>query len=451
MNRSVYPSWDFPTRRIPTRSSFFSIPPLGMMNGMSECLTGFICRLDEAHSLSCESLMKEMLRYSNEDYHVSKLLTPSFRKYSGALNGIGLTASRWARIVSRCTLRPELEFLTFLPWKRMISPRGLIRQHSAWCPLCYEDWRHKEEIVYQPLIWCVRTVHVCRRHKCLLEERCPACHCLQNWLAPKSLLGYCSRCRHWLGLSEKSGSGLIQEDQWQYEVWKTMFVEALISHSWKLQSEFSRTLLSKFLSVLVDKYASGSISKFASQVHTRKNTLWGWKSGNLRISLPELIKICYCCGIEATGLLKFKQNGFQFRRKSIRTFTNSQSRKVKHHYEFDLKTIKGILECESQKREPQSLEKIAKRLRCSRRFLYGNFRELCVRISSAYQQKVCENRLQKRTRLLNEIRKAVINLHSTGVYPSRRAVDRVVRKYRDPNHRMALETLRNARRSLGID
>src|SRR6266498_2485252 len=128
----------------------------------------------------------------------------SFSTHAKAVNGTGVIAKDWVRVIEGLTMRNDLRFLTMLPWANALTCRHLLRPTRAWCPCCYGEWRANEQIVYDPLLWAFSEVQVCLRHQRRLRFQCH--HCARNlpWLRRRTLPGHCSKC----GRSEEHTSEL---------------------------------------------------------------------------------------------------------------------------------------------------------------------------------------------------------------------------------------------------
>ena len=150
-----------------------------------ESLTGYISRLADAHAVSVGNLVgRELLLVSSKPRRPFGPFVPrdettkshGFRGRACSANGWGESASRWVGALERATHQTNLRFLTLLPFEDVLSRGGLFRPTRSWCPACYEDWRCAGTIVYEPLLWTIRSATVCLRHGCPLEEVCPYCH-----------------------------------------------------------------------------------------------------------------------------------------------------------------------------------------------------------------------------------------------------------------------------------
>ncbi len=77
-----------------------------------------------------------------------------------------------------------------------------MRPHSAWCPICFEDWKQNNQPIYEPLIWKLKVINVCPSHQTLLQTKCQNCQKILPQLSSRSQPGYCSKCYQWLGIKK---------------------------------------------------------------------------------------------------------------------------------------------------------------------------------------------------------------------------------------------------------
>jgi hypothetical protein len=86
----------------------------------------------------------------------------------------------------------------------VIRERNLFRQNKAWCPQCFEQWRKENKTIYEPLLLSFKDVNYCLQHNCKLCDRCTHCDSQQKAIANNSRLGYCDRCKQWLGCNNNN-------------------------------------------------------------------------------------------------------------------------------------------------------------------------------------------------------------------------------------------------------
>src|SRR5262249_14130179 len=69
----------------------------------------------------------------------------------------------------------------------------------AWCPRCFQEWRHDAMPIYECLAWALTPVTVCPIHDILLEQSCPYCGHRMLPLSAHAHPGFCAHCSRWLG------------------------------------------------------------------------------------------------------------------------------------------------------------------------------------------------------------------------------------------------------------
>jgi hypothetical protein len=211
---AVFGAWET-APPIPTPCSYlYSLPPIGVGTAAVESVTGYITRLAAAHAVetgvlvNSELLLRVPRTKGASMGHAPSKMPTSFFISAFPLNGTGERARAWVSVLERMTCMRGLDFLTFLPWSKVISCVHLLRTQRAWCPSCYgKPAGVAEQTVYDRLLWNFQVVSACPVHCCPLESICPSCTQSQYVFAPRMQPGYCSRCQAWLGRSAESSVG----------------------------------------------------------------------------------------------------------------------------------------------------------------------------------------------------------------------------------------------------
>jgi hypothetical protein len=147
------------------------------------------------------------------------------------------------------TQRKELSFLSLLTWKGVINERKLFRQYRAWCPQCNEQWRQERDVIYEPLLWSFREVGICLHHNCLLVDECPYCSSRLPVIANFLQLGFCSRCKGWLG-SQQDERQVLTDDELEWNQYKIRSIGELIAIAPKLDYQPSLEALTRKLQLI---------------------------------------------------------------------------------------------------------------------------------------------------------------------------------------------------------
>jgi hypothetical protein len=219
-----------------TSTRLFNLNPIGEDTAYVECLTSYIGRLAKAHSVTVGTLVaRELAPVLNKVYILKSCNKGGSRFYESAkeINGIGKTAEDCIAALQRLTGRTDLRNLTLVTLGKILSSRGLLRSHLAWCPACFEEWRIKGEPIYQPLIWNFQVVNYCWKHNINLNTRCPSLNCgKENPLLNRRFQpGYCTYCGIWLGstFSQKIAGEKMDEITKDRQSFNRINIEQLIT------------------------------------------------------------------------------------------------------------------------------------------------------------------------------------------------------------------------------
>lgn len=200
-------------------SRLFYLEPIGVGTPFTESLSSYLCRLAQEHCVTPQKLiMGEIAPLLMGDKHGSEMLSKNVSTIFGnsdgkpALNGMREMTKSLVDALEKLTLRQNLKFLSCLTWKGIIKERELFRQNKAWCPQCFEQWKQEEKAIYEPLIWSFKDVHFCPQHQCQLIESCPNCGSSLKMIANSLQLGFCYRCKAWLGISKSENQALLIDD-----------------------------------------------------------------------------------------------------------------------------------------------------------------------------------------------------------------------------------------------
>jgi hypothetical protein len=410
---------------------------MGIGTGSVECLTSYVARLAEAHSLSPGVLLSRLLASHMTKGYWSRggarpgtngsALGNSSSEHAKAINGVGVIARDWVTILQNLTRRADLDHLTMLPWSNAFSQRNLLRPTVGWCPSCYESQRLGNLPVYVPLLWMFRCVTLCTRHKQRLSSRCSCCGRRQHWLERRSVAGHCSKCGEWLGNKGNTGDVVIVESnisppELDWQTYVTNQLENLILAAFNLPPT-SKQRVALSLSHYITRATDGNISRFAQSVGKTKNTVWGWQSGKTKIPIDDLLRICRSVGpslvdfVYADDLVLNKLeltqplvpvSGVKIVRRSVTT--------------IDLTAVESALTAAVEEEPPLPMKAVATRMGIQKRVLYKYFPETCKTVSARcrqYRFQIKETQQSVSVRRIEETRS---RLQSLGIYPSKRRV-----------------------------
>jgi len=448
----TYETWDLKKLAIPYRSRLYQLKPIGIGTPSVESLTGYISRLAEAHCVNPGVLMeKELAALVNKKYGSANL--HKIYKYTTALNGSGVMAQDLVQALETLTLRDNLCFLTLLTWCKLFPSRNLLRPVRAWCPICYQEWYEKKQLIYEPLLWSLDVVEICPYHNYQLILKCPHCHQKNTTLAWRSQPGYCSKCGKWLGqvLSQESANrNTLKKNELEQKIWIAKTIGELIAGTPHLNDSLSSNTIALNLSKWVEQIAEGNIAEFARQINIPRNTVWLWCKGKNSPSLKALTNICYFLGVSILSFLTEEPNNLCISKKLLTTEVKSKSRKKSKP--FNSEKVKSDLEALLTNDESPvlSMEEVARRLGIDRRTIYKYFPDLCRAISARYISYQKDYHKKTLEECCQEVQPVALKLHNQGKYPSESAVSKLVSKPGYFRYKKVRLALKEANRELGL-
>jgi DNA-binding XRE family transcriptional regulator/DNA-binding transcriptional regulator YhcF (GntR family) len=444
----------------------------------------------------------------DKHYDLSKISLCTGIK-SRALNEIGLNASLFVKALEHLTKQNNLHFLTMLPYAQALDPKDLLRPFKAWCPLCYQEWLMSGHIVYEPLIWCLNIVNICIQHEERLQTQCPYCYRQNPFIESYSQPGYCSKCRKWLGsckLKQKIESETFTAEKFKQELWIAKSIADLIAAAPSASHLSHNENLKKFMVDCINQATQGNVTDFARLIGKPPTTVHTWYTGKQRPKLRTILEICYYFKIPITNIFsgKFNDNEFNlkatsyFLEKSInakvlynKSITLQQIEQelinaisgypptsiksicnklgLKGTYQFyrhfpelsrcissrykeysnNILKIKLIEELNNQESCPKSLREISRILGVNHTTLSKNFPDLCKLIVEKRTSYLHVNASKRKEEIEQEVREAILTLHSQGIRPDQRKVQELLKRPVVILDKIAQSTLKETLRSLG--
>ncbi len=424
--------WDLTVPAYSPHSRLHAIEPLGANTPYVESLTSYMARLAEAHSVSLRTLViQELLPLLKRDYLSNPFincLDSFWIEAARALNGTGILARDWAQALEHLTLRTDLRFLTLLPWAVVLTQQRLMRFTRAWCPDCFIEWQAAGQPIYEPLLWSVNAVSLCVRHQRTLLERCPYpdCQATLPVLASHLHSGYCSKCSRWLGVADDLSNLSWTTEQWRWQVWVAEMMGNLVSHNMDLTITPHLRNIPDLIAAAREQVADGSMQNLEKSLQLSRRTVNAWRSGKQIPQMESLLRLCYCCGVSLYDVFALQSGTLNLGKLKIRSLPDipNPTRNRRHRIPMDLVYIRQSLESALAQEEqpPPSMRTVAKRLNHSPRELREHFPELNRAICGRRKEYYKVHHEQIILQLKNEIRQAILKIHSQGLYPSSRRV-----------------------------
>jgi hypothetical protein len=455
-----YELWDVTLPPLPPRSRLYYLAPIGLGTPYVESLTGYVARLAETHNVRTRTLVVHELIPLLGRRHLSKEVNNSLSSFwaegTRAVNGIRTLARDWGQVLQELTGRRDLHFLTLSTWAEVLTPKGLLRPTRAWCPACYEEWAQAGQPVYEPLLWTVEVVKVCPRHRRRLSARCPYPDCGQTLplLGPDSKPGYCSRCDRWLGIPETTapvGNQVPAEDELRWQTWVVDSVGELLAAAPGLAAPPRKERIAQAIAACVEQGMVRGLATVSCELGLHRDRVRYWLKRGGVPQLDLLLRLCHRFGISPLHFLT--EEPLIVDRAKMNTPMRKEPTRIHRTppRPLDVEQVRLALEAVlmSDEHPPPAMRQIAKRLGRHHATLIQHFPELCHSISARYKAYGVARGLEKRQRLCDEVRQAVLTVDAKAVYPSAAQVAKLLRTPGAIRHPDAQATWHEMLRELG--
>jgi hypothetical protein len=439
---------------IPPRSRLYGLEPYQAETIWSESLTSYLNRLGWAHGVSPRDLVvQEMLpSLSSKPWlHSFPGLINVFSRKGGAmgLNGMRSLALEGAMLLEQLTMRSDLHLLTLRSWIGDLPLSKNLRTVPAWCDACYAEWREQASPPYQLLLWMLLVVTVCPRHKRRLIERCPQCHKYQSVITTsKTRPGECTQCGIWLGTQPKTVvEAEVHGETVEWQHWVIHALETL-----RLASLSSGLLqwATFFTGLASGMKSKGAFSTLAKLTGIKREALYRWVEGTDQPSLETMLYVCYVCGVTPQEVMTNQlaplkhalqnQTAYHPPRLPRPPYKQIDQEQCREFIQRVLDGEEGLL----------GVTQIASHLGCNAVDLLRHFPQECTVITQCMQMHRKQQKARRIAQECEEVRQAVITLHTQGIFPSYRRVMALLSQpssMRKPELRTAW---RNAQRKLGM-
>jgi len=414
-----YGAWDLSDVKLPPRSRLYNLDPVGLGTGFVESLTSYFSRLAEAHSVSAGALNhRELLPLKAGHRNMfSCTVTARTRCFTSTINSIGSIAARFAAVVGNLTGRTDLHYLTMLPWKPVLPTQLLTRGVAGWCPQCLNSWRDSRKNIYMPLLWALEVVKYCPDHHCPLQLICSFCGKPQPLLGQCCPVGYCTRCKKWLGVegmirTQDVPYSLLPPESPDWEVWVADQVKDLIRAAFDSPTLLSRAQLSRLLCAATDAEGLSGVSRILGVSPTSVNE---WRSGNKLPMLPVYLRIARTLNVTLTELLTGKVAPDSIQSLEVLRIPYWRSIHIRRKPTFDAHKAQRLLNEALQESPPPSMLAFQKRTGYHHWTINKHFPDLCKLLckrSRQHRAAAVKKRLEDR---IAEFRSIAHQLHDEGI------------------------------------
>ncbi len=362
-----------PELKSPKRSLLFRLEPIGIGTIYVESLCSYLCRLAEEHGLTLPLLYRTLFDQGRP---------VTFSQFNACSN----KTERYVELLEKATYHTNLRFMTFLPWKHLVSSYklGSVRK---WCPYCLQEWANTGQTIYEPLLWFVAALQTCPVHHTNLVNSCPNCSYTQtDFMNSTSYrVGHCAKCGAWLG---QETMNLEKELSDPYAAWTEETICSMITaltETWI--TELKPETFMRFFT-----YVRSKLSTESSLYRTISTRMCVAR----RIELDTLIQMTYETRLPFIQSIRiFEMNRRELPIKGIRPPRN-------HLDSHTLERYKEALSIVLKNPNPPSVVELARELNTSCNVLKAHFPKEYNELSRM--------RAQKKANTLAQIRKRALSL-----------------------------------------
>ncbi len=405
-------------------SVLYRLDPAGLDSGDPECLTSYLTRLSSAHVVPLRILLHEVLVPRLPDLKIPRSYTRLFRESARSMNGLGLYAERFSRLLNELTFRSDLSLLTMLPWKGLFDGggKGLLKTTKSWCSLCFSEQRGDGIPLHEPLRWQLSVMERCPIHGTPFTSTCSGCGKEQPALAQFSIMGRCALCG--TDFSEKCDPTIPPSDdpwhRWISKKTALLFLFAASGGTFCVIDAFRVRI-----ALTIQRRTDGNAEAMDRLLGWGTGTVGQWRRGRCRPRFDYFLQFCYRLGLDPVSFLSEGGNfetsfgSVEKTDSKLRTGSPRTSRIRRQDHISILKELDLLVETGD---DGLSLEKAAKDLGVGTGYLRYRFPEHSLKISTRYKEGIRRRAEETFDRKAQAIATTVREFMERGEYPSKTKV-----------------------------
>lgn len=389
-------------------SKFFYQEPCGAASGLHESLPSFLQRLAERHAVPNGPFFLQTVH--PEPVPSSGSLLGGHSR--SLLAGKGY-AEQVAHVVARECCEEKVLRLIQGPLSQHVALFRDLRDVTAWCPSCLSEWAKEKKTIYRPLLWSLRSVKVCPRHKIVLQERCPHCAKTFHHFASTSWSTTCSAC----GKSLLDGPRTYKRVG--FDAFAAKAICELLNWGWQCSdADFQPGQFKLNIQQAID--AVGGEYCLSSIIGLSRAVIHTWRREERRPSLQGLVHLSYSFNIPIRSWLKDALTNENISSPKPRTIPATALNQRHPSLTAVRHRIKAILGDSNS--VPVSLTEMARQLHTTSYRLYRDCPKLAARIVERYAEYRKLQKVNKQRNKEEAVRAAIRDMVATGNLISRNGV-----------------------------
>lgn len=407
---------------IPSRSTLYSIPPIGTGTVYVESLTSYVSRLINAHNLNSGVFFTKIIYpYLGKETYPRDGFTP---RKSCTFNNFHQRSKELVSALTDLTTNSNLEEHSLINFSAFLSNYE-VRSIKYWCPYCFQASEDSKQPVFEKLLWAFDAVEICHIHNCKLICCCPTCNTDQYHLSRSGIMGYCYKCGSWLGYRKNDLKEELSAEYLHWQQWVIENIEdILIMRKWEIK-EINRIWINykdnikEYFTRVIERNLITK-TEFFNYAKVPSRLYYYWEKGEQRLSLNSMLKLCY---VTKTSLKEFLLKDFELGKglKQLPDFIyNNIKYKAKKKYDEDELRKKIFRVINDKNNPPPSLSQVAK--------LFGYKERKTLRAKLPYEtdiiiQNYNNYKSEENKKRKSEISTAITKLLDKGIYPSQKSIE----------------------------
>jgi TniQ len=450
-NLETYEMWDMTVPVVPPRSRLFHISPVGFGTSLVECLTSYFSRVAQAHSVSPGALNRhEVTRFGMPRQNIFSCgIKARARSFTAGINGTGSLAADFVSAVGKLTARNDLQYLTMIPWRSLFPSPMLMRGVAAWCPVCLASWQDAGKAVYVPLLWTLEVVKFCPYHRHPLRLTCPHCALPQPLLGQRSWVGFCTRCKRWLGSDSGKDNperySVLHQETPEWEIWVAGQIADLIEAAFGNPPLVTREQLAELVRIGSDLEG---LSSFARTLGVSATSVCAWRMGTKNPVLPAYLRLARAFNVRLADLLSGRVSPGEMHSLDFRGVPHWRNLWVRRPTPFNKTKVARQMDEALRELPPPSLRAFHKRNGYHDATLHRHFPDQCQAIQKRFREYREAAMHDRHAQKIAEFRQIAYQLHEQG---TELFVNRVLKRMSVPkslDYRIAHEVLTEIKREI---
>lgn len=401
--------------------TLFPLPPSGLGSPHVESLASYVYRLAEAHSVGVATLCRHVvIPETGIDDRGKGIRYLSSRGY--LVNGIGKVAHDWIQALSGLTGVDSIHGTTLLPLGPIASPRHLLRNDAAWCPLCLEERLSGQEEPFESLAWSVLVVKYCPVHRVRLSETCSHCGSKVPFFSANRRVGCCPCCRRWLGGKYEPIGQSPKEDS-VVQIRMAEIVGDLLKDLPSLEGKITPRSLSEGIRKAIGVASDGNLSNFAKMIGKKKGAVSAWRSGAVIPSFQEIVKIALSTGISVVEIMKGTVSSEEDAPgQTTASFpgTTAQRNSYRSRMVFLEKELRSSIDQDGSSR---SVASICRKVGVPTRYAWLHCPDLAREVSERRKRLLRASFEERERAFENELFRMLKDVRERGIYPSLKLIE----------------------------